>query len=152
MTTTSTHPGAGLNHAAVTPLAPERFAALLSGESLSRFEHTIARGRELMAGRTLWTVNSTARGGGVAEILRPLIGYLRGAGLDARWVVIGGGDEFFRSPSGSTTGCTAPTTAVTWASRSERSTKAAASPRPSGWPDDWVPTTSCCFTTRRPRG
>ena len=49
-----------------------------------------------MDGRTLWTVNSTARGGGVAEMLHSLIGYVRGAGLDARWVVIGGDAEFFR--------------------------------------------------------
>ena len=80
----------------VTPLAPERFRDVLSAESLARFERTIARGRELMDGRTLWTVNSTARGGGVAEMLRSLIGYVRGAGLDARWVVIGGDAEFFR--------------------------------------------------------
>ena len=44
----------------------------------------------------LWTVNSTASGGGVAEMLRSLIGYVRGAGLDARWVVIGGDADFFR--------------------------------------------------------
>ena len=80
----------------VTTLAPERFRDVLSAESLSRFEHAIARGRELMDGRTLWTVNSTAHGGGVAEMLRSLIGYVRGAGLDARWVVIGGDAEFFR--------------------------------------------------------
>ena len=41
------------------------------------------------------TVNSTARGGGVAEMLRSLIGYVRGAGLDARWIVIDGDEEFF---------------------------------------------------------
>jgi trehalose synthase len=44
----------------------------------------------------LWTVNSTAQGGGVAEMLRSLIGYVRGAGLDARWTVVGGDADFFR--------------------------------------------------------
>ncbi len=39
-------------------------------------------------GGTLWKVNSTAQGGGVAEMLRSLVGYVRGAGLDVRWVVI----------------------------------------------------------------
>ena len=40
-------------------------------------------------------MNSTAFGGGVAEMLRSLIGYARGAGLDGRWVVVEGDDEFF---------------------------------------------------------
>src|SRR6478735_10719032 len=87
---------AGLTDVSVTPLAPERFREVLSAESLARFEHTITRGAELLDGRTLWTVNSTAHGGGVAEMLRSLIGYARGAGLDARWAVIGGDDDFFR--------------------------------------------------------
>ena len=60
---------------------------MLTADGAGRFERTIARGRELLADRALWTVNSTARGGGVAEMLRSLIGYVRGAGIDARWVV-----------------------------------------------------------------
>jgi len=88
-------PAADLQDVTVTPLAPERFGEVLSADSLAEFRRTIARGRELLDGRTLWTVNSTARGGGVAEMLRSLIGYVRGAGLDARWVVIGGDADFF---------------------------------------------------------
>jgi trehalose synthase len=80
----------------VTPLPPERFRNVLSSEGLAQFQRTIARGSELLASRVLWSVNSTARGGGVAEMLRSLIGYARGAGLDARWVTIGGDNEFFR--------------------------------------------------------
>src|SRR6478735_9432629 len=87
---------AGLTDVSVTPLAPERFREVLSAESLARFEHTITRGAELLDGRTLWNVNSTAHGGGVAEMLRSLIGYVRGVGVDARWVTIGGNPEFFR--------------------------------------------------------
>ena len=48
-----------------------------------------------MLGRVLWSVNSTSTGGGVAEMLRSLLGYVRGAGIDARWVVITGSREFF---------------------------------------------------------
>jgi trehalose synthase len=80
----------------VAPLAPERFREVLAAEPLARFEQSIVRGRELMSGRTLWTVNSTARGGGVAEMLRSLIGYVRGAGLDARWIAVDGDADFFR--------------------------------------------------------
>ena len=35
----------------------------------------------------VWNVNSTARGGGVAEMLRSLLAYARGAGVDVRWLV-----------------------------------------------------------------
>ena len=84
-----------LDDVAVTPLDPERFRDVLSPEGLADFEHAIARGRELLEGRTFWNVNSTAHGGGVAEMLRSLIGYVRGVGLDGRWVTIGGNPEFF---------------------------------------------------------
>jgi trehalose synthase len=40
-------------------------------------------------------VNSTATGGGVAEMLQTLLAYGRGAGLDIRWLVIRGDPDFF---------------------------------------------------------
>jgi len=42
-----------------------------------------------LKGRTVWMVNSTAKGGGVAEMLPRLVGILGELGIDARWVVIG---------------------------------------------------------------
>jgi trehalose synthase len=69
---------------------------VLSAEGVRRLERTVSRGRELLTGRTLWNVNSTARGGGVAEMLQSLIGYVDGAGLDARWVAVDGDPDFFR--------------------------------------------------------
>jgi trehalose synthase len=80
----------------VSALPPERFDAVLAPDGLADFRRAIERGRELLDGRTLWTVNSTARGGGVAEMLRSLVGYVRGAGLDIRWVVLPGEPDFFR--------------------------------------------------------
>ncbi len=85
----------GLEEVTVTTLDPERFRDVLAPAALARFERTILRGRELLKERTFWNVNSTANGGGVAEMLRSLIGYARGAGLDARWLVIAGDPEFF---------------------------------------------------------
>jgi trehalose synthase len=85
-----------LDDVQVTPLDPERFRDVLSPDGLAAFERTIASGHELLESRTFWNVNSTARGGGVAEMLRSLVGYVRGAGLDARWVTIGGDQDFFR--------------------------------------------------------
>lgn len=67
-------------------LAPGPAEALHAAERL---------GRAKLAGRRVWNVNSTARGGGVAEMLGPLLGYARGAGIDARWVVISGDPAFF---------------------------------------------------------
>ena len=48
-----------------------------------------------LAGRIALNVNSTAHGGGVAEMLQTLLAYARGAGVDARWVVIEGDPAFF---------------------------------------------------------
>ncbi len=79
----------------VTPLDPARLRSVLTADALARFEHTLTRGRELLQSRTLWNVNSTAQGGGVAEMLRSLIGYTLGGGGNARWAVIGGDTEFF---------------------------------------------------------
>jgi trehalose synthase len=39
-------------------------------------------------GRTVWHVNSTAQGGGVAELLPPQISLMRDLGVDTRWLVM----------------------------------------------------------------
>jgi trehalose synthase len=80
----------------VSQLDPERLRDVLEPDAAARWEHTISRGRELLHSRTFWNFNSTAQGGGVAEMLRSLIGYARGAGIDARWVAIAGNPEFFQ--------------------------------------------------------
>src|SRR5438067_12303014 len=80
----------------IAPLATDRFASILSDDAAREFEAVVERGRTMLAGRVVWNVNSTANGGGVAEMLRSLIAYARGADVDARWVVIEGDAEFFR--------------------------------------------------------
>ncbi|MDQ7773277.1 MAG: glycosyltransferase [Elusimicrobiales bacterium] len=50
---------------------------------------------ERLRGRTVRNVNSTAVGGGVAEILNRLVPLLRQVGVEASWDVIKGGDAFF---------------------------------------------------------
>jgi trehalose synthase len=50
-----------------------------------------------LRGRTVWMVNSTARGGGVAEMLPTIVALLRDLGLPTEWVVIDAEDAgFFR--------------------------------------------------------
>jgi len=48
-----------------------------------------------LRGRAIQHVNSTAVGGGVAEILHRLIPLTRELGIDTRWDVVRGGEEFF---------------------------------------------------------
>jgi trehalose synthase len=50
---------------------------------------------ERLAGKRVINVNSTRSGGGVAEILNRLVPLLREVGLDARWELITGTQEFF---------------------------------------------------------
>jgi trehalose synthase len=79
----------------VAALSPERFRSLLGG-GFEAVDRAIATARELLAGRVIWHVNSTARGGGVAEMLQSLLAYARGAGVDVRWLTISGNPDFFR--------------------------------------------------------
>ncbi|MCL5807438.1 MAG: glycosyltransferase [Deltaproteobacteria bacterium] len=48
-----------------------------------------------LRGKRILNVNSTAVGGGVAEILNRMVPLLRELGLDVHWDVIKGGEEFF---------------------------------------------------------
>ena len=80
---------------AVAPIPTERFRGVLRDEEYKRLEALVLRAREALAGRVVFNVSSTSTGGGVVELLRSLIGYARGAGVDARWKVITAGPEFF---------------------------------------------------------
>jgi trehalose synthase len=73
----------------------ERFKPLL-GERFTEIEEVAAWARKGFAGRAIWHVSSTARGGGVAELLGTLLPYARDAGVDVRWVVLREGPDFFR--------------------------------------------------------
>lgn len=79
----------------IPAVSPEPFRGVLSPEMQAAFDAGLREVREVLGGREIWNVNSTARGGGVAELLRPLVGYARGTGVDARWAVIGGDPAFF---------------------------------------------------------
>jgi trehalose synthase len=79
----------------VSSISPERFRSVLAPERYEKFERGMHHARELLAGRVVWNINSTSRGGGVAELLESLVPYARGAGVDARWLVIEVPPEFF---------------------------------------------------------
>lgn len=50
---------------------------------------------ERLSGKVIQNINSTAVGGGVAEILTRMIPLLKQVGVDARWDVIKGDEKFF---------------------------------------------------------
>ena len=60
-------------------IGEQRYAALVD---------EAARTRVALRGCTVWNINSTAAGGGVAEMLQVLVGYILGAGVAVRWLVI----------------------------------------------------------------
>ncbi len=84
-----------LQEVPIQAISTERFEPIL-GDGYAEVEEAIARAHEVLRGRIVWHVNSTARGGGVAEMLHSLLAYGRGSGVDLRWLTIGGSPEFFR--------------------------------------------------------
>lgn len=79
----------------VDPEDPRRFSSVLTEEAFADLEDLIQTGPPQLRGRVIWNVNSTAKGGGVAEMLAPLVALSRGVEVDARWAVIGGDKDFF---------------------------------------------------------
>jgi len=84
-----------IEQVSVEPMEPRRFGRVLSEGEYEALVDLITHATRALHGRVIWNVNSTAKGGGVVEMLRPLLGYSRGAGVDARWAVISGDPEFF---------------------------------------------------------
>ena len=73
----------------------DRLVGLLTPDRRQLLEETAVWGGDLLRGRTMWHVNATATGGGVAEMLQALLAYTKGAGVDTRWLVLQGAPEFF---------------------------------------------------------
>jgi trehalose synthase len=84
-----------LDEVSVAPLSLERFAGLVGQDRWGELQAAADAARRLVGDRVLWNVNSTAAGGGVAEMLQALVAYARGAGVDARWLVMKGDPTFF---------------------------------------------------------
>lgn len=80
----------------VAPLPIDRLADLVGQDAMRRARESAARLIGRLRENAIWNVNTTAVGGGVAEMLPPLVGYVRGLGIDARWMVIEGTQDFFR--------------------------------------------------------
>ncbi|GAB1691661.1 glycosyltransferase [Krasilnikovia sp. M28-CT-15] len=80
-------------HATARPVA--MLASVVGEQRHARLMSAARDFRARFAGHTIWTVSSTASGGGVAEMLHALVGYVRDLDLDIRWLVISGDPEFY---------------------------------------------------------
>jgi trehalose synthase len=95
MRTMTTDVNQHLREVSVSPLSLGAIERLLDRDEAARLDHDVEHAHRLLAGRVVWNINSTEAGGGVAEMLQSLIAYARGAGIDARWLVLGGDTAFF---------------------------------------------------------
>jgi trehalose synthase len=80
---------------AIAAQSIDRYLPVVGEEQVGLTHAAADRARERLQGRVVWNINSTAHGGGVVEILGTLLPYVRGAGIDARWLVIDGNPDFF---------------------------------------------------------
>jgi len=86
---------ARMHEVAVEAIDATRLEPLIGEQRMARYLAEAVEARRLLAGRSVVNINSTAAGGGVAELLQSLLAYARGAGIDARWLVLEGDPEFF---------------------------------------------------------
>ena len=78
-------------------LALDRFVPVVGSDRVEEAKRVARDLKGRIGARVIWNVNSTAVGGGVAEMLQPLLSYSRGLGVDTRWVVIQGSPDFFKT-------------------------------------------------------
>ncbi len=80
-------------HVSARALSP--FVALVGHDRVERVAAHAQRTSARLEGRTVWNISSTAVGGGVSEVIRSLLRYARGLGVDVRWLVVEGPPAFF---------------------------------------------------------
>jgi trehalose synthase len=85
-----------LLHAVDVPRLPvSRLEQVIGAPRYAELARAAGRVRQVLAGRAIWNVNSTAAGGGVAEMLQVLVGYVQDLDIPIGWLVITGDAEFF---------------------------------------------------------
>ena len=85
-----------LLHAVEVPRLPvSRLEPVIGAPRYAELIRVGGQLRPLLAGRTIWNVNSTTAGGGVAEMLQVLVGYVQDLDIPIGWLVITGDAEFF---------------------------------------------------------
>ena len=86
----------GLLHTVEVPRRPvSQLQSVIGASRYERLAQAADQLRPVLAGRTIWNVNSTAAGGGVAEMLQVLVGYIQDLDIPIGWLVITGDARFF---------------------------------------------------------
>ena len=80
-------------HLSIPRCARSELRPLVGEAGYEEMEATLARARELLGGRKIWHVTASALGG-MAEVLRALLCYVRDAGIDAHWAVLHANGDF----------------------------------------------------------
>jgi trehalose synthase len=84
-----------LREVTFAPRSIAQLEGLARPKDLERFQRAGTSAAQRLDGRTIWHVNSTSDGGGVAELLHQLLGYHIGFSIRCRWVVLEGDQDFF---------------------------------------------------------
>ncbi len=79
----------------MTAVAPQLLSRLIGTSRLSILMDAAREARAALGEARVWNISSTCVGGGVAEMLHRLLGYSLGCGIDTRWAVVDGDEEFF---------------------------------------------------------
>ncbi|HEX4017300.1 MAG TPA: glycosyltransferase [Frankiaceae bacterium] len=79
----------------IPTLSPELLRDILGDRRIQLLEDEGETVRDALGNRVVLNINSTASGGGVAEMLHTLLGYARGSGIDVRWMVPEAPPAFF---------------------------------------------------------
>jgi trehalose synthase len=79
----------------VMPIDPRRLERVVGRERIASLTASADALNGRLEGRRLVNVSSTATGGGVAELLRTLVGYALGMEVECEWRVIEGDPAFF---------------------------------------------------------
>ena len=90
-----TDPEPDLREVEVPALRVARLGRVVGEERMAALYSTAATTRAVLGDVAVWNVSSTAHGGGVAEMLQLLVGYVKDLGVDVHWAVIGGDPAFF---------------------------------------------------------
>lgn len=89
-------PPVELHEVALRPRSLDALSDQLARGAWERLQVAREEATSVFGGRTVWSLNSTSVGGGVAEMLRTLLPYWQGSGIDSRWLVLSAPSSFFR--------------------------------------------------------
>lgn len=89
------HPNFSVREIDVPIRSLSRFEPLVGSQRFADLHLAAIVAAQRLTGRTVWNISSTATGGGVAEMLHVLVGYIQDTGINISWLVMAGDAEFF---------------------------------------------------------